>query len=56
MTVPFLSDRYSHLVRCGGKNLDGNRAIEPGIASSIDFAHAAGAEWGLNFVVTEFRA
>jgi hypothetical protein len=35
-----------------GKDLDGDAAVEAGIAGAIDFAHAAGAKWGHDFVRT----
>ena len=39
-----------------GENLDGDGAVEAGVIGAVDFAHAAGAERGLNFVGAEFCA
>ena len=39
-----------------GEHLDGDRAIEPGVARAVDLAHAARAERGDDFVRTETRA
>ena len=33
-----------------GKNLDGDSAVEAGVARAIDFSHAASAEWREDFV------
>ena len=38
------------------QNLNGNNAIEAGVASAVDLAHATGAERRLNFVGAKFRA
>ena len=35
------------------ENLDGDRAIEAGVAGAVDLSHAAGAEQGLNFKMAE---
>jgi len=32
------------------QDFDGDRAIEPGIASAVDFAHAPGTDRRLNFI------
>ena len=37
----------------GGQDLDGDRAIEAGVAGLVDLAHAAGADRGLDFVRPE---
>ena len=39
-----------------GKDLDGDRAIEPGVAPAVDLAHAASAERRDEFVRAESRA
>ena len=39
-----------------GQNLDGYRAIEPRVAPSVDFSHAARPERRLNFVRAKFCA
>ena len=39
-----------------GKDLDGDRAIQAGIASAIHLAHSALADMALNFIRTEFFA
>jgi hypothetical protein len=39
-----------------GQNFDGHSVTEAAVARAIDFAHAAGAEWGKNFVRPKFRA
>jgi hypothetical protein len=36
-----------------GQDLDGDVAIEPGIAGSIDFAHPASTEWRDEFIGAE---
>lgn len=38
------------------QNLDRDEAIEATVSSAINFSHASGAEWGKNFVRTEFCA
>ena len=40
----------------GRKNLDCNRAVEPGIAGAINLTHASCAQGRLNFVRSEFGA
>jgi hypothetical protein len=39
-----------------GQNLKGNSAVEPGVASAVNLAHATGPKRRLDFVRTEFRA
>jgi hypothetical protein len=40
----------------GRQDLNGNRAIEPGITRAIHFAHAAGAQRSRYFIGSETRA
>jgi hypothetical protein len=40
----------------GWKDLDGNRAVEAGVAGAVHLAHAAGADEGIDLVGTEARA
>ena len=37
----------------GGQNLDGDGAVEAGVAGAIDFAHSAGSDGRKDFVGTE---
>ena len=39
-----------------GKDFDGDGAVETGVASFVDFAHAAGTDRGEDFVRAEFVA
>jgi hypothetical protein len=39
-----------------GENLDGDGAIEPGIARPIHFAHSTGTDGGEDFIRTEANA
>ena len=39
-----------------GENLDGDIAIQPGIAGAVNLAHAARAQRRLNFIRAEFHA
>ena len=39
-----------------GQDFDGDIPAEPGVARAVDFAHASGAQRGLNLVRPEFRA
>jgi hypothetical protein len=39
-----------------GENLDGDDAIEARVFRAVNLAHAAGAEWRLNFVGPKFCA
>ena len=39
-----------------GENFDGDGAVKAGIASGVDFAHAACTEAGLDFVGAELAA
>lgn len=41
-------------VEFGGKDFDGDVALEAGVTGFVDFAHAAGAEGCEDFVGTEF--
>ena len=42
--------------KMGGKDLNRYRALQPGVAGEIHFAHAAGAEQRLDFVWPQFGA
>src|SRR5207247_306041 len=49
-------DAFGILSEQRGETLDGDTATEAGVACPIDFAHAACADSGLNFVGTDPRA
>lgn len=42
--------------KMGSKNLDGDRAVEPGVAGKIHFTHTAGSERRLNFIKAKLCA
>jgi hypothetical protein len=42
--------------KMGGENLDGNGAVETGVAGTIDLAHASRTKRRLDFIGTEFCA
>ena len=48
--------RFGFFGEMFGENLDGDGAVEAGVARAVDFAHAACAEAGLNFVGAELGA